>query len=204
MSARAGGSLSFGSHANIESLIRARTASKVGQAALGVEEKNEAAREQAKRGILNFLINEQGTASQLMQTYWGMQNQMDISGRQLAAQESGCALVAALYGGDSIDEYMLKLWEKMHIKMNRGKIVRRRVYWNWFRGYHWIAPKIVSATPSGALRRAREGVTRRFVRYCARDIFKQRQNPLDVAAAILISAMSTLGWGLKKWQERTR
>ena len=198
------GSLSMGAHANIEGLIRAQTAGKVSGAVMGVESANEEAKTKARTAIFNYLTAQQGMAADIMTANRGYELQKDLSSKQLRAQEGdGCALAAALYGPDSIDEYMLKIWEKMHIRMNRGKNVRRRVYWNWFRGYHWIAPKVVSCTKYGALRAIRESITKRFVRYCARDVFNQRQNPIDVASALLVGVMSTIGWGLKKWHRRS-
>lgn len=194
------GPLSFGAHKNLEGMMRSQTAGQVASSTLQVEASNEQAKEKAKTSIFNYLLNEQSTATDVMTSWRGMELQKDLSARQLEAQESGCALVSALYGPTSIDEHMLKVWEKMHISINRGKSARRRIWWSWFMGYHWIAPKVVEKSKFGALKSIRESITRRFVRYCARDIYSVRQNPVDVAASLLIGALSTLGWGLKKWQ----
>jgi len=198
-----GSALSSGAAGRLESGLRADTAGKIGQSVLGISEVNEKARLQARGSILNFLTQQQGTIADVMGTQKGLAVQKQISASQLEAQEGVCALVAARFGSESPEEYMMKAWEKMHIRMNRGTRVRRQLWRKLFLGYHLAAPNVVKRTVNGSLRKIREWVTDRFVAYVYKDIYRSRRTFNERVAAHVVMVMSILGWGSRRWLTAT-
>jgi hypothetical protein len=166
------------------------------------EARNEQAADMAKKALLAFFGEKQSQIAQVMSSYYSMQTSKDIAQAQLEAQESGCALVAERYGATSIEEKLMKIWEKMHIRMNRGKRVRRQLWRALFIGYHEAAPWVVFHTKRRKLiSRIKTFIVDRFVAYILCDVMRHRKPTLgERMSAYVVLVLSLIGWGFKKWQ----
>lgn len=169
----------------------------LGKIGFEAESQDEQAKEQARGQILSFLSQQQGLIGQVMSGYHSTKTQKDIATKQLEAQESGCALVAERYGMTSLEERLMKIWEKMHIRMNRGKKIRRQVWRALFVGYHKAAPWVVSHTKcSRYISRMKRFVVDRFVAYILCDVMQHRGPTLgERLSAYVILVLSLVGWG---------
>lgn len=197
LSAKFGNTFSLGATKKLEADTLGALGGKLGQIGFEAESQNEQAKEQARGQLLSFLSQQQGLVGQVMSGYHSVSTQQDIATTQLEAQESGCALVAERYGAASLEERLMKIWEKMHIRMNRGKRIRRQLWRALFVGYHKAAPWVISHTRcSRHLSRMKRFVVDRFIAYILCDVLQHRKPTFgEKLSAYVILILSLVGWG---------
>lgn len=187
--------LSLGARGRLSADFSAQKGMLVGQATMQAMGESDKARTQAIDQVINLLLERESSDSQLSITDIQMWHQKDQAMKELSANSGGCALAAAMWGPFSDEEKMFKIWEKMHIRLNRGSRIKRRMYWQLFRGYHYIAPKIVATSKYGYLRTIREWITGNFGGYVTSDIFLSRKTSVsEKLAACIVGIMSYTGW----------
>jgi hypothetical protein len=150
-------------------------------------------RSAARSALFNMLLNKEESAANLTMSNYSLTQERELAIKQLQSQEDSgmCSMVAVRFGCDSVQEKAMKIWEKMHIRMNRKHKVRRQVWRGLFKGYHKMAPRI--ATNHMAMR-VMTPVVDRFVGYVLCDI-AQHSKPMlaEYLSAWVIGALSTIG-----------